>query len=360
MVLTDEATTAGTGAGLLARVALLAETTRGGVLESAHLGALAVSDGSGRVLRSLGDAELLNFPRSSIKPFQLSALVEAGGIERFDFTPVEVAVMAASHSGEAMHVAAVRSILDKIEAGAECLDCGAHEPIDLDAAAALRASGQPPEALHNNCSGKHVAMLALARLLGAPLAGYLDPGHPAQRAIRVAIGEVLELDPATLRHGYDGCSAPAYAVPLRSMALGFARLGDPSAAPPRWRWTLEQIGAAMRAHPQMVGGSTGRIDTDLMRLGTGLTAKGGAEGYFCVAQAGGYGLALKVLDGDAADRGRHVAVTAALRALSWLRPEDFAGPLGVYGPVVPVQNWAGRQAGEVRPSQELLALLPLS
>jgi len=345
--------------GLLTRVVPLVETTRADVVESVHVGALVVADAAGKALRALGDPDLLSFPRSSLKPFQLATLARLGGIERFGFTPAEVAVMASSHSGEEQHVLAVRSILAKVGADPNCLDCGPHEPLDADAAAALRRAGQPPLSLHNNCSGKHAGMLALARLLDAPLDNYLDPQHPAQRAIREGIGDLLDLDPGQLPFGRDGCSAPAYAVPLRAMARGFARLGEPARAPSRWRSALSQIGEAMRAHPALVGGSVGRVDTDLMRLGLGLVAKGGAEGYFCIGHPRGAGLALKVLDGDAAARARHVTVTAALLALGWLEPARHEGPLAAYGPRVAVTNWAGRRVGEARPSAALQGLEPL-
>src|SRR5207249_10096724 len=140
-------------------------------------------------------------------------------------------VMSSSHSGEARHVETVTSILGKIEAPPDVLRCGPHLPIDPDSALAMQRSGREPTALHNNCSGKHVGMLALARLLDAPLDGYLDPQHPAQRAIHRALAEILELDEGALRSGIDGCSAPAYAVPLRSMAMGYARLTAGAGAP---------------------------------------------------------------------------------------------------------------------------------
>ena len=333
-----------------APVAPLVETTRGGIVESVHFGALAVADASADVRWSLGDPDLVAFPRSSWKPFQLQALVERGGVERFGFSEPEVAVMAASHSGEPMHVAAVQGILRKIDAPPAALACGAHAPMLLEAAIALEAAGESPTALHNNCSGKHSGMLALARLLGAPLPGYLDPGHPAQRAIREGIGGVLEIDADALTVGVDGCGAPAYATSLRRMAVAAARLARPELAPTPWRAALTRVADAMRARPEIVGGSRGRVDTDLMRLGRGLVAKAGAEGYMIVGHPNGLGLALKVSDGDAAKRAVPVALLAALRRLGWIDDADFAGPLAAWGPTTPVANWAGTHVGDVRPA----------
>jgi len=335
----------------------LVEATRGGIVESIHVGALAVVDTDGEIVWALGDPTLLSFPRSSLKPFQLLPLIQRGGVERFAFTPAEVAVMAGSHSGEEIHVAAVRSVLEKVGASAEALACGAHPPLDAVSAERLRVERAEPSALHNNCSGKHSGMLALARLLGAPLEGYFEPDHPAQEAIRAAIVDVLE--PAgEMVTGLDGCGAPAYALTLLATARGFARLGRPDGAPARWREALGRVAAAMQAHPEMVAGTHGRIDTDLMLLNTGLIAKGGAEGYFAVGHRQGYGLALKILDGDAARRARHVALIAALQTLAWINDADVAGPLSAYGPVIPITNWAGRAAGEVRPAAMTMIRTP--
>jgi L-asparaginase II len=343
--------TMNTEAGMLSNVVPLAEVTRGGIIESIHVGALAVVDGDGAIVWALGDPALLSFPRSSLKPFQLLPLIQRGGVERFGFTPAEVAVMAGSHSGEAIHVAAVSSVLAKIGAPPAALACGVHPPLDPASAEQLRSAGAEPSALHNNCSGKHSGMLALARLLDAPLAGYLEPDHPAQVAIRAAIAEVLEPE-GEMPVGLDGCGAPAYALTLRATARGFARLGDSARAPDPWREPIGRVAAAMRAHPEMVAGTHGRIDTDLMRLNRCLLVKGGAEGYVAVGHPEGQGLALKILDGDAARRAVHVALIAALHTLGWIIDAD-GGALHEYGPLKPVTNWAGRPAGEVRPAGAL-------
>ncbi len=331
----------------------LVEATRGGIVESIHVGALAVVDTDGAIVWALGDPALLTFPRSSLKPFQLLPLIQRGGVERFAFTPAEVAVMAGSHSGEEIHVAAVRSVLEKIGASAEALACGVHPPLDIVSAERLRIEGREPSALHNNCSGKHSGMLALARLLGAPLEGYLEPDHPAQGLIRAAIMEVLEPEGEMIA-GLDGCGAPAYALTMRATARGFARLGKPDGAPDRWSEALGRVAAAMSAHPEMVAGTHGRIDTDLMLLKTGLLVKGGAEGYSALGHRDGYGLTLKILDGDAARRAGRVALIAALQALAWVSDAEVTGPLSAYGPVVPITNWAGRPAGDVRPAAAVL------
>jgi L-asparaginase II len=326
----------------------LVEVTRGGIVESVHYGAIAVSDGQGSIVWSAGDPDLLSFPRSSLKPLQALALVARGGIDHFGLTSDELAIMAGSHGGEPIHVATVLSVLGKIDAPPEALMCGVQVPLDAAAARGLVASGAPASAVFNNCSGKHAGMLALARLIGAPLAEYIDPEHPAQRVIRDTLVDLLDLDPTQLPIGFDGCSAPAYAVSLRAMARGFALLSAPSKAPSTWQGPLETIASAMRSHPVLVGGSHHRLDTDVLQLQRGLIAKSGAEGYFCIAHPDGLGMALKIQDGDAANRARLLAAVTTVHRQGWLTDHDLATSLSEYGPELPLFNLAGRRVGEVR------------
>ena len=328
----------------------LIEATRGGRVESVHLGAIAVVDAHGALAWSAGDATLVTFPRSSFKPLQLLALVERGGVERFGLESDELAVMAGSHGGELIHTDRVRRILDKIGAGPEALQCGTQAPLNASAVAELIARGGNPTGVHNNCSGKHAGMLALARLLGAQLDNYIDPDHPAQVAIRDCLLDVLGLAANEMTVGIDGCSAPAYAVPLDRMARAFAWLGCPSAAPEDHRRAFDLIASAMRAHPELVAASSGRVDTELMRLDRGLVAKSGAEGYFCVGHTDGVGLALKIIDGDPAARARNLAVAMSVRRAGWISDADFAGPLSAFGPRIAIYNLAGRYTGDVRPA----------
>ncbi|HET6317328.1 MAG TPA: asparaginase [Chloroflexota bacterium] len=327
---------------------VLVESTRGGIVESVHHGALVVVDTSGDIKWSIGDAELLSFPRSSLKPFQLLALVQRGGVERFGLEQRDLAIASASHSGEEIHVDAVSRLLAKIGASQDDLRCGVHPPADEKAAQRVAKPG----AVHNNCSGKHAGMLALARLLDAPLEGYLEVDHPAQRAIRETLLGVLELDPNDLPVGIDGCSAPAYAVSLRKMARGFTLLANPGAAATHWAGPLQQVSEAMRAYPELVGGTHGRADTQLMQAASGtVVAKGGAEGYFGMGHTSGQGVAFKILDGDAARRARGIVVFAAVVRLGWV-PEVA---IQEHGPSQPIHNWAGKLTGEARAAAVLAA-----
>ncbi|MBV9056023.1 MAG: asparaginase, partial [Candidatus Eremiobacteraeota bacterium] len=146
-----------------------------------HRVAACVVDTRDAVLYQAGDIEVPVYLRSSAKPFIAAAIARSGAVARFNLAPREIAVIAASHYGEPFHLDAVESILDKIGMDAAALQCGAHWPYDESAAAALRAAGKKPTALHNNCSGKHAGILALCTTIGADTATYLEPENPAQR-----------------------------------------------------------------------------------------------------------------------------------------------------------------------------------
>ena len=327
------------------------------VLESVHYGAVAVASADGTVVASHGDPRLRTYLRSSAKPFQLLGLVEHGGIERFGLDSTAVAVMAASHGGEPQHVEAVGRILKAIDCGVGDLQCGVHPPMDASAARALLEAGEVPTALHSNCSGKHAGMLALCRLLGEPIASYLDPEHPAQRLIRSRVAASLRVAESDLTWGVDGCGAPAFTSSLVVMARAYAWLVEPPDQLGELAAAARRITAAMRRHPELVGGSRGRLDTELMRLDSRFISKSGADGVFCVgvpselAVGRPLGVALKVSDGDGATRARIPAGIEALCQLGALADSvqaelarRFPGEL---------KNVAGRVVGDIRPCYQL-------
>ena len=321
---------------------LLAEVTRSGLVESRHFGSIAIVDAAGKLLASAGDSERITYLRSSAKPLQAIPTVESGTLDRFDITERELAVMCASHMGEDIHVAAVRSILEKIGLDEGALQCGAHAPVHEPSARALARSGNTPLAVHNNCSGKHAAMLTLARSLDASVEDYLDPGHAAQVRILRAVSDLAQTEVARIHTGVDGCGAPVFALPLRNIALAYATLGQVSRLAPARAAAVRRITGAMLRHPEMVSG-TGGIDTDLMKSADGgLLMKGGAEGLKCIAVLGqGVGIAIRVEDGNArafpAILGRLLAELgllgeAALDAFRQMQP-------------VGIRNYQGRVVG---------------
>jgi L-asparaginase II len=255
-----------------------------------------------------------------------------------------------------MHVEMVRSILAHIGVPEEALQCGAHPPFYRPAALALREAGSSPTAIHNNCSGKHAGMLALAKDLGAPLDSYLDQGHPAQLMIRDAMAALSGLAPDAIPIAVDGCSAPTYALPLGAAAGLYARLMDPELLAGPLRSACRRVVGAMRAHPEMVAG-TDRICTFLMREGAcDLIAKIGAEGFYGLGfrrEGRGFGIALKVADGND-ERARPAAVIECLRRLAIL--SDAAAAALALRFVGPLRNHRGTVVGQVVPVLDLRAI----
>lgn len=320
--------------------------TRGDQLESVHFGAAAVVDSHGRLLRSLGDAHLTTFLRSTAKPFQALPFIEAGGHTHFGFSHQEIALMCASHSGTDEHVRVLRGMQAKIGITEAALQCGVHEPMHKPTAQALCLRQEPLTPNRHNCSGKHTGMLAYAKMLGASLDTYLEPAHPVQQKILQTVAEMCVLPAEKIKLGTDGCSAPNFALPLYNAALGLARLCDPHDLPPRRQTACRTIVDAMSTHPDMVAGPD-RFDTDLMRIAQGkLIAKGGAEGYQGIGiRAGvlspdspGLGIAIKISDGDPKSRARVIVALQLLKELGALTPEELEAAKA-YGPEIEVLNW---------------------
>lgn len=277
----------------------LAALWRGDLIESAHRGRAVFCDPAGNVLEATGDPEGYTYIRSSAKPFQALPLVVSGAADAFGLTDEEIAVVCASHSGEDHHLAVVRSVLEKAGLSEDYLQNGPHPPFHAPSAARLARSGEAPRAIHGNCSGKHAGMLALCIYEDWNLLDYREPDHPLQRAILNVISEVCALETDEILLGGDGCGVPAFAMPLKNLATGFARLATGEHLPDELAEGCRRVREAMRANPLTVAG-TGRFDTRLMQ-DTDLLAKSGAEGIFACGSADGsedgWGMAIKISDG---------------------------------------------------------------
>jgi L-asparaginase II len=328
------------------------EVTRGAVVESRHRLHVAVVDADGTLRASSGDPDLVTFWRSSAKPIQALAVVDDGAYERFGFTPEELALVCGSHSGTAAHVRVAESILEKIGLTAEALACGPHAPFDREARRALEEQGLEPVRLHNNCSGKHAGMMAVARARGWEPEDYQRVEHPVQARLLTEVARWTQLPAEGIGLGVDGCGVVCYALPLNRMALAYASLAAAARGGERGPATVVE---AMAAHPEMVAGE-GRICTAISRVTEGrVFAKMGAEGVYCVGVPGAeLGIALKVEDGSA--RAIAPAVAGVLRELDLISEDDF-GALHSYV-FSEVSNTRGEVTGEVRPSICLHAAEP--
>jgi L-asparaginase II len=333
----------------------LVEVKRGSITESRHRGHVVAVEPDGTIVASLGFPPTVTYPRSSAKPFQAIPLLLTGAADRFGFTDREVALACGSHNGEPIHTALAASMLRKIGLGPEALKCGAHEPYGAEAALELRSRGEKPNALHNNCSGKHAGMLAVAVHLDAPVENYDSPENPVQKAIADAMSKFSDVAVTDMVVGVDGCGAPIFGITMKAMALAYARLVSP---PPDFdkatRDACERIVRVMSANPELIGGTSDRLDTELMRAAPGrLISKVGAEGVYtagikpCEEWPKGLGLALKIEDGDD-KRARPTVVIEALRQLGVLRDESLEA-VSKYA-FFPVRNRRGDLVGEISAS----------
>ncbi|MNX54606.1 L-asparaginase II [compost metagenome] len=315
--------------------ARLAEVTRGDWEESWHDGWAVLVDAEGQVLEAHGEPGTV-FVRSALKPFQAIPLVKSGAASRLGLNAEELAIACSSHSATPEQVALARSILDKAGVSPDMLRCGAHPPLHEPTAEAMLCRGEAPTALHNNCSGKHAAMLAMCKDQGWDLATYDRLDHPLQVAIRHAIAEITGLAPESLTAGIDGCGVPAWRLPLTSLAIAFARLVRDLALAP--------IAEAVAHHPGLVAGP-GRFDTQLMEaVGDRLVAKAGAEAIHAGAdRTTGLAWAVKIADGNRRAIPPVVVAMLAKRGVLDETAEAIA-PLAL----VAVKNRRGETVGSIR------------
>jgi len=345
------------------------ELTRGRVVEAIHLGSIAIVDSTGKLLLSHGDPHTVAFLRSSAKPFQALPFVERGGAEHFNFTQSELAISCASHETAQLHLDTVRAMQAKIGIQEDDLQCGAHLPGDAAMLRNIIKQDIKPTANFNNCSGKHTAMLAHAKMRGLPLDNYLDRAHPIQQDILATFSEMCGIEKEKVELGVDGCSAPNFAVPLVNAALGMARLCDPRELSEARATACRKITSAMIAHPEMVS-NYGEFDCELMKAGAGkIITKRGAEGFQIIGLMpgvygeNGVGIAFKVTDGDASrmnddlESSARVRPAIALEILRQLKALDDAQlkSLTKFGPAKQLKNHRGLVTGESHPVFDLFA-----
>jgi L-asparaginase II len=318
--------------------------TRGSFVESRHRVHAVVVDERGRAIGGARDAYLTTFWRSCAKPFQVMPLIASGGFDRLKWGDDQLALACASHGGEPEHVAIASAMLGSIGLEEGDLACGPHDPLSSRGLKLVRESGQRLTRLHNNCSGKHSAMLARAHTQGWPTRGYERAGHAVQRDCMQEIAQWCDVPADKLLQAVDGCGVVVYGLPLYNMALAYARLATASE---QGEEIPQRVMHAMVSRPFLVGGSD-RFDSVLMEETEGrVLSKVGAEGVHSVAiRDQRIGFTIKVEDG--AQRAQFAAVLRLLQYLGALsvtlpqRLQEFVSRS--------IRNTRGETVGEVRPA----------
>lgn len=311
----------------------LLEEVRDGRTQAVHTGHAVLLDPDGHIGHQWGHGDEGAYWRSALKPLQALPFVESGAFDALGLDDRHLAIACSSHNGEPVHVEAARRLLSAAGLTESDLGCGAHEPMGGPAL----SGPEPPggwSAIHNNCSGKHAAMLATARHNGWPTAGYLDPDHPLQLAIRGIVGEATG---EPVAWGTDGCSAPCFWSSIKGMARAFQWLQRRPAG--------RRILDAMAAHPHLIAG-TGMWDTAFIGAGKGRwVGKVGAAGlYVAVHRGNGEAFACKMASG-ARDPRDQAAAHIALDA-GWLDADAEAALARFLRPSI--TTWNGKAVGTTR------------
>lgn len=337
---------------------ILAKVIRGETVESIHRGHLIALDGGGETIIELGDPDTVTFYRSASKPLQAIPFIASGAADAFLCSDAEIALACASHSGEGMHVRTAALMLEKFGLSESYLRCGTHLPFNEAEAERMIKAGEHPTQLHNNCSGKHAAMLAVGKHIDADIATYDQLENPVQQHILEAISKFAEVPQNEIRIGTDGCAVPNFAIPLSAMARSFLNLiSPPDSFPNELKDASRRIVSAMTEFPFLIGG-TERLDTIMMQAADGkIISKVGADGvWLCGVPPSekypkGLAIALKIEDGDD-KRARPVVAVEILRALKILGQSDLPD----LSPT-PVKNRRGDVVGRIEASIEELKMI---
>lgn len=321
------------------------EVTRGNLIESRHRGMAVVVDGDGAIVFSAGDIEGGVFPRSACKAMQALPLMESGAADAFGFGDKELALACSSHSGEDAHAELAASMLARAGRDDSALECGAHWSSDQKTILHQAKTLEKPSALHNNCSGKHSGFICACCHTGTDVEGYVGYDHPLQQEIR---GIMESLTGAALGQdncGVDGCSIPTYAIPLKSLAHGFAKMATGQGLESIRAKASRRLMDACMAQPFYVAG-TGRACTRLMEIAPGqIFAKTGAEGVF-VAALPQQGIAMAVKCEDGATRAAEAMIAALLAR--YFEEDSAEQQTLIRMANRSMKNWNGIHVGDVR------------
>lgn len=333
---------------------IFVENIRGDTVENLHRGAAIVMNYRGETIASWGDVDRPVFARSSIKYLQSIPLIESGAAEAYALSNVEVALSCSSHGGERAHVDHISQWLARMGLNQNALRCGASRPSHGSTYKEMIHADQEWTPLHNACSGKHTGFLTLCLHKGYPLEGYTTPDHPVQRLILETLEEVMQVDGATLPCGIDGCSIPAYAYPLRNIALGMTRLSPKGLGLSKIRkQAIDRIRDAVAKNPFYVAGSN-RLDTLVMEITAGdILLKMGADGIYaaCIPEKG-VGIALKIDDGT--PKAAEVAMGVLLSHFYTFSHASLARLQPYFSPTI--SNYRKMDTGRYRTHQGWLSL----
>jgi L-asparaginase II len=324
----------------------LAYVQRGKIIESVHYGDVVVVDRNDAVIYAQGADDQPVYYRSASKPLQAAAALLAGILEQVPLSEEEIAILCGSHSGEAVHVQVVDSLMAKTGVQDSMLQLDPAYPMNFKATEAVIRAGAGKSKRFHNCVGKHIAMVLQCIMKGYDISTYYLPTHPVQQWYRQVIGHFCGIDAERVNMGCDGCGVPVFSVPLKNMAASFRKLAMADFPDNAYRKTCTTICEAMMNHPYLIAGE-GRFDYILMESLKGRAiAKTGAEGVICIGlPEDGLGVAIKISDGS--QRSMECIITRLMDILGCLHGEA-ANLLDDYSEQT-IKNHRGEAVGRIYP-----------
>jgi len=272
---------------------------RGMLTESFHKAKCLVKNSNFRTILSSGHSKDLIFPRSAIKIFQALPFINSRAPQKYSLNEKILAISCSSHCGEPNHLYILRDWLKKTNLSIKNLKCGIHNPINNKSSNNLLLSGQKPNQLHNNCSGKHLAMLSgcLANKMG--YSNYVDYDHPYQKLIRNSLEHFTESSIKQKCIGIDGCSAPQYAFSIDNLTNAMINLINERNTKNEYSKSIGTLLNAIAKYPLLIGGKN-RFDSEVIKHTQGrVFCKGGAEGVLLfVDTSKNIGGVIKIEDGN--------------------------------------------------------------
>ena len=316
---------------------LYCNVTRNNYIESRHEVYAVTINSVGKLIFSIGDPGYITCVRSTLKPFQAAASIYLGAAQQAKFSQQEISLMCASHNGEDIHTDLAKSMAKKLFLGEENYQCGIHKPYILFYNKTKNI--KKLTAFHNNCSGKHSGMLAIAKQHNANPKNYIFPDHIVQKKIFSYIKSLLQKK--NIIYGIDGCGAPTPFLSLREIAFLFQRLGE------KTNKELRMIYQSMYENPYIIAGKK-RFDTKFIDIlkGRGVCKVGGegVRGFALnTTEHGNIGVVLKVLDGN--QRAIDVASMCILEQFGLIN-KDETKKLSMYRSKN-IYNHAGTKTGKI-------------
>lgn len=281
---------------------ILVKEYRGDVVENIHRGSIAIVASTGETIAYVGDIEKQTFMRSASKPIQVLPTLLAGLHEKYNLTKEEVAILNSSHWGSTHHMYTLHDIAEKTSIDPEDMIMNPSRSISGSFLADKLSKGNrlhPEEGkskLQHCCSGKHFSLMMLQRELTGKVSGYQEPSSPVQSQILSFISMLSQTPTYKINLGTDGCGVPVFALPMRSIALAYAKLANPFNLSKELTDVIKYNLECINEHPEKINDFY--TPSYYVNKNPDLLMKDGSRGVICLAiKSRKLGIVVKMEDG---------------------------------------------------------------